>query len=112
MLTSGDVVSIVLGVPTGNEVGFPKRAIIVTAQEILDRSPTVVHIVPLTSTRRNVQSELTIHPGSSGLSRPSAAQCQHVRSVSASRISGSPGNVGPVDLVRIRGMLALIFDLP
>ena len=63
-----DVVSIVLGVPTGNEAVFPRPAIIVTAQEILDRSPTLVHIVPLTSTLRNVQAEITIHPGSSGLS--------------------------------------------
>jgi mRNA interferase MazF len=112
MLTSGDVVDLDLGLPAGSEAGFPRPAIIVTAQEILDRSPNVVQVVPLTSTIRGFRSEISIEPALSGLTHPSAAQCQHVRSVATARISGSRGNVGPVDLLRIRETLAIIFDLP
>jgi mRNA-degrading endonuclease toxin of MazEF toxin-antitoxin module len=55
---------------------------------------------------------VTLDPGASGLDRPSAAQCQHVRAVSTGRIATVIGNVGPVDLLRIRETLALLLDLP
>ncbi len=112
MLTSGDLVELDLGVPTGREAGFPRPAIIVTAQAVLDQAPTVVQVVPLTSTLRAFRSEVNLDPGASGLDRPSAAQCQHVRAVSTRRIATVIGNVGPVDLLRIRETLALLLDLP
>lgn len=112
MLTSGDVVQLDLGVPTGREAGFPRPAVVVTAQALLDQSPTVVQVVPLTSTVRGFRSEVPVEPGSNGLDRTSAAQCQHVRAVSTSRIDTVIGNVGPVDLLRIRETLALLLDLP
>ncbi len=112
MLTSGDVVQLDLGVPTGREAGFPRPAVVVTAQALLDQSPTVVQVVPLTSTVRGFRSEVPVEPGSNGRDRTSAAQCQHVRAVSTSRIDTVIGNVGPVDLLRIRETLALLLDLP
>lgn len=111
MLTSGDVVDLDLGVPAGHEAGFRHPAVVVTAQEILSQSPAVVQVVPLTSTLRGYASEITIPPGGSGLDRPSAAQCQHIRSVSAARVSAARGNVGPVDLRRLREVLALLLDI-
>jgi mRNA interferase MazF len=112
MLTSGDVVALDLGLPTGREAGFPRPAVVVTAQAVLDQGPTVVQVVPVTSTLRGFRSEVTLGPGASGLDRPSAAQCQHVRAVSTGRIATVIGNVGPVDLLRIRETLALLLDLP
>ena len=112
MLTSGDVVELDLGVPTGREAGFPRPAVVVTAQTVLDQAPTVVQVVPVTSTLRGFRSEVTLPRGSSGLDRPSAAQCQHVRAVSTGRIARVIGNVGSVDLMRIRETLALLLDLP
>ena len=112
MLTSGDVVELDLGVPTGREAGFPRPAVVVTAQGVLDQSPGVVQVVPVTSTLRGFRSEVTLDPGTAGLDRPSAAQCQHVRAVSTGRIATVIGNVGAVDLLRIRETLALLLDLP
>lgn len=112
MLTSGDVVELDLGVPTGREAGFPRPAVVVTAQTVLDQAPTVVQVVPVTSTLRGFRSEVTLPRGRSGLDRPSAAQCQHVRAVSTGRIARVIGNVGSVDLMRIRETLALLLDLP
>ena len=62
MLISGDVVDLDLGLPTGSEAGFPRPAVIVTAQEILDRSPSVIQVVPLTSTIRGFRPQITIEP--------------------------------------------------
>jgi len=113
MLNSGDVVRVELGSPAGREAGFRHPAVVVTAQAILDSAPSVVHVVPLTSTLRRFATEVEIEPTSAnGLDRVSAAQCQHVRAVSPARLGEPVGSVGPVVLAQLRELLAVIFDLP
>lgn len=113
MLTSGDVVDLDLGTPAGNEAGFRHPAVVVTAQRILDRASTVIHVVPLTSTLRDSPSEIRIDPDpGNGLDLTSAAQCQHLRAVSPSRATQRRGNVGPAALVQIRETIGLILDIP
>jgi mRNA interferase MazF len=113
MPTSGEVVELDLGVPEGCEAGFLRPAIVVTAQRILDADPTVIHVVPLTSTIRGFHSEVVIEPDpANGLTEVSAAQCQHLRAVSASRISEARGNVGPALTAQVRDMIAVLLDLP
>jgi mRNA interferase MazF len=113
MLNSGDVAYVELGPPAGREAGFRHPTVIVTAQAILDGSPSVVQVVPLTSTLRAFATEVEIEPdGPAGLDHRSAAQCQHVRSVSPARLSDPIGNVGPVLLTQLREILAVIFDIP
>ncbi len=113
MPTSGDVVDLDLGVPDGREAGFRHPAILVTAQRILDADPSVVHVVPLTTTIRRYHSEIVIEPdGVNGLDEVSAAQCQHVRAISPRRILAGRGNVGVVVLGQLRETIAVILDLP
>ncbi|MBN2622657.1 MAG: type II toxin-antitoxin system PemK/MazF family toxin [Acidimicrobiales bacterium] len=113
MPTSGDVVDLELGVPEGREPGFGHPAVLVTAQRILDADPSVVHVVPLTSTIRAFHSEIVIEPDElNGLDRASAAQCQHIRAVSPHRVSGVRGNIGVVPLAQLRETIAVILDLP
>ncbi len=113
MLTSGDVVDLDLGAPSGREAGFRHPAIIVTAQRVLDAEPSVVQLVPLTSTLRGFSSEVEIDADdANGLDQASAAQCQHIRAVAAGRIERTRGNVGPTVLVQVRELLGLILDVP
>ncbi len=113
MPTSGDVVDLELGAPEGREAGFRHPAVLVTAQRILDAAPSVVHVVPLTSAIRSFHSEVAIEPDpTNGLDVASAAQCQHVRAVSPSRITGTRGNVGTAVLAQLRETIAIILDLP
>lgn len=113
MLNSGDVVSLDLGTPEGREAGFLHPAVVVTAQRILDASPSVVQVVPVTSRLRGFHSEVVLEPdASSGLEVASAAQCQHVRAVSPARVVRVEGNVGPLALGQIRETIAVILDLP
>lgn len=112
MQTSGDVVDLDLGQPEGREAGFLHPAVVITAQRILNANPTVVHVVPLTSTIRDFHSETAIEPdNSNGLTVESAAQCQHLRAVSPQRIVGTRGNVGPLHLSQIRETLAVLLDI-
>ena len=113
MPTSGDVVDLDLGVPEGREAGFRHPAILVTAQRILDADPTVVHVIPLTTTIRRFHSEIVIGPDeANGLDERSSAQCQHIRAISPRRIIGVRGNVGSVVLRQLRETIAVMFDLP
>ena len=113
MPTSGDVVDLDFGVPQGSEAGSLHLAILVTAQRILDLNPSVVHVVPLTSTIRRFHSELVIEPDpANGLDTTTAAQCQHLRAVSSGRISDVRGNVGALVLAQVRETIAVLLDLP
>jgi mRNA-degrading endonuclease toxin of MazEF toxin-antitoxin module len=83
-----------------------------TAPRILDAAPSVVHVVPLTSTIRGFDSEIVIetHPAN-GLRERSAA-CQYLRAVSTSRIAATRGNVGPAVASQVRETIAVLLDLP
>lgn len=113
MPTSGDVVDLDLGPPEGREAGFRHPGVLVTAQRILNAGPSVVHVVPVTTTIRRFHSEIVIEPDeANGLIARSAAQCQHLRAVSTSRIVATRGNVGPAVLAQLRETIAVILDLP
>ena len=112
MLTSGDVVDLDLGAPAGSEAGFCRPAVVVSAQRVLDAAPSVVQVVPLTSTVRGLASEVEIDAdATNGLDLPSAAQCQHIRAVATRRIDDRRGNVGNAALAQIRDLLGLILDI-
>ncbi len=113
MLTSGDVVDLDLGAPEGREAGFRHPAVVVTAQRVLDAGPSIVHVVPLTTVLRKFASEVEFEADfENGLDHASAAQCQHIRAVAASRIENTRGNVGGTVLNQVREVLGIILDLP
>ena len=113
MLNSGDVVDVQLGAPQGREAGFSHPAVIVTGRRILEATPSIVQVVPLTTTVRRFDAEVRIEPDeANGLDSVSSAQCQHIRAVSTGRIGRVRGNVGPIALSQIREVIALILDLP
>ncbi len=112
MLTPGDVIELDLGALSGSEAGMIRPAVVVTAGRILRGGPNVVQVVPLTRTIRASGADIVIEPDEhNGLTAPSAAQCQHVRTVAIHRVSSHVGNTGPVTLHQIRNALAVIFDL-
>lgn len=102
-----------LWTPVAREAGYRHPAVVVTAPRILDAAPSVVQMVPLTSSLRGWPSEVEIAgDGVNGLERASSAQCQHVRAVAAARLGEVRGNVGTVALAQVREVLGLLLDLP
>lgn len=113
MLTSGDVIDLDLGAPRGREAGLRHPAVVLTAQRVLERNPTVIQVAPVTSTLRGFESEVEVADDpDNGLEHPSAIQCQHVRAVSVERVLAVRGNVGPVALAQARDTVAMLLDLP
>lgn len=87
-------------------------AVLVTAQRVLDAHPSVVHVVPLTSTNRGFGSEILLEPDrANGLDTKSAAQCQQIRAASIGRVDGARGNDGGSSLSEIRDVIGLILDI-
>jgi mRNA-degrading endonuclease toxin of MazEF toxin-antitoxin module len=81
MLTSGvgEVVLADLGEPVGREAGFPRPVVVVTAQVVLAQRPNLVHVVPVTTTRRGFRSEIDLGPDEDdGLTEPSPAGACHL----------------------------------
>ena len=112
MLRPGDVVDLDLGMPSGNEAGLRRLAVVVTAARVLRGGPNVVQVVPLTRAVRDSGTEVLVDSDDhTGLDVRSSAQCQHVRSVATTRIHRSRGNVGPALLGEIRETLALLLDV-
>jgi mRNA interferase MazF len=112
MLTQGDVIEVDLGVPAGPEAGMRRPAVVVTAEPILSGRPNVIQVVPLTTTIRESGAEIVLEPDQhNGLRVPSAAQCQHVRSVATKCVTARIGNVGPVVLHQLRTTLAILLDI-
>jgi mRNA-degrading endonuclease toxin of MazEF toxin-antitoxin module len=90
-----------------------RPAVVVTAQRILDAAPSIIHVVPLTSTIRAFHSEVIIEADPvNGLALRSAAQCQQVRAISPRRIHLVRGNVGVAVLTQVRETIPVLFDLP
>jgi len=113
MLTPGDVVDLDLGLPEGREAAFRHPGVVVSAERILAAEPSVIYVVPLTSTVRGFHSEITIDPDDyNGLTVRSVAQCQHLRAVSTARIVSTRGNVGAATLAQIRETIAVMLDIP
>ncbi len=112
MLTSGDVVGADLGMPVGHEAGFAHPVVVVSAQRVLDGGPSILHVVPLTSTLRRFGSEVLIGANrGSGLEVDSSAQCQHLRSISTVRVTSARGNVGVIALAQIRETIGVLLDI-
>lgn len=112
MPTSGDVVLLDFGIPEGHEAGFPRPAVVATADDVLAEGTPIVQVVPLTSTLRRYKAEVRIDANTTnGLDVNSAAQCQHIRSVAASRVGDVIGAISPIELRQIRETLALLLDL-
>ena len=112
MLTSGDVIDLDLGMPAGRGAGFRHPAVVVTAQRVLDSEPSVVQVVPVTSTLRGFESEVELEADpENGLDRASAAQCQHIRAIASSRIENTRGDVGGATLLQVREVLGLLLDV-
>lgn len=100
-----------LGDPIGLEEAFVRPVLVVSAQPWLDSRPPVVHVVPLTRTRRDAPTHVEIEPGSSGLAATSYAKCEDLRAVSVQRLERRFGNVEDVTLLRVETIVRRVLGL-
>jgi mRNA interferase MazF len=108
-MQAGDVAEVDFGVPRGSEAGLVRPAVLVTSSVILRQNPRTFQVVPLTT---NVERNLPFELRLDSWQPPSAAQCHLLTTLDRATLTGQLlGQVGAVDLRRIRELLRDILDL-
>jgi mRNA interferase MazF len=111
-LERGTVVLVELDPTVGHEQRGVRPCIVVGDPDVIahQRFPLIA-VLPVTGTPGQGALYPLIEPGSSGLTKPSWALVDHVRSVDKRRIRRLYGNVGPRALERIDDALRLFLGL-
>ena len=105
----GDVWIIDLGTPIGVESAFMRPALIVGSPRM--RGPLTL-VCPLTTTMRDYPWRVEVESSpSSGLSRTSYVQVEHLRSISSSRGVARLGRIDAADWHQVRAVLRMLLDL-
>ena len=93
--------------------GASGQAVIVPIDDTLDTGTSeMATIVPITGTIRPNPFHVSLDEGEGGLTKPSAALCDHVRSISTLRFRGREGLISATALVRIEIRLRSVLRLP
>lgn len=111
-MKAGDVVWADFGTPIGSEPGFRRPAVVITADEVLQRRPRTIHVVPLTTnTTRAMPTEVPI--ANTDLATASSAQAHLCTVISVQRLTETAptARIGPVNLTKIRETVAELLDL-
>lgn len=105
MIRRGDVVAVDLDPVVGSEVGKSRPAVVVQ-NDLANRSSPTVTVVPISSrTDRIYPFQVRLAAGEGGLSRPSKALCEQIRTVSRERIGEPSGHLPESRLAEIREAL-------
>lgn len=110
-LFPGAVVHALLDPVVGLEQGGRRPCIVVSSGEGLATMTTLVSVVPVTSTDRGWRNHVPVRGAATGLTVPSFAMTEQVRTVSRSRIRTVSGSVDPECLRAIRAWVHdFLFD--
>lgn len=108
----GEIYLADLGDPVGHEQAFVRPVVVMSAQPWLDSNPPVVHVLPLTRTRRESATVVEVEPGRSGLSATSYAKCEDLRAVSVERLEKRFGQIDDVAMARAETIVRRLLALP
>lgn len=111
LIWRGEVYNVDLGQPIGHEPGFPRPAVVVSADILNNGAGELVVVVPVTSAAYGLRSHIEIEPGASGLAHTSYARCDQLRVLSTERLASRLGIIGPDSLRSIEQALRFVLDL-
>lgn len=106
----GEVWLIDFGEPVGSEQAGRRPGVVVSADRLNESSAGVIIVVPCTTTRRDLPSQIEIEPGASGLDETSYAKCEDVKSLSEQRLVARLGAAGDEVLFAIARTLQFLLD--
>lgn len=98
--------------PTRGHEQAGSRPALVVSVDPFNRSPLgLAVIVPITSRSKSSPLHIPIQPPDGGLTLPSFAKCEDVRSVSVERLKEPLGRVSPAVLASVERVLRLLLGL-
>lgn len=93
----------------GNEIKKMRPALIISCNELNEGASGLVIIIPITSKDKQIFSHIRIDPPEGGLSAPSFAVCEQIRSVSKERLIKKLGKIK--DRATLQAIHSWITDL-
>ena len=96
----------------GTEIN-KRRPVLIVSNEANNRAANTVTVLPITSNVSRIYPfEIPLAPKESGLSKPSKAQAQQIRTISKERIRGAAkGRLGPAPMRRAADAMRLHLDI-
>lgn len=89
-----------------------RRPVLVVSEDLFNQGPAGLAIVlPMTSTVRNVPSQVLLSPPDGGVRSRSAILCEAVRSVSVERLVARWGAVGRQTMASVEDRLRILLRL-
>ena len=108
----GEIWSVDLSPTRGHEQAG-MRPVLIISSNVFNHGPSgLVVVLPLTRTNRHIPLHIPILPPEGGVTSPSFALCDAVRSISRDRLGNAPwGEVSQNTLTKIEEALHALLDL-
>lgn len=95
----------------GQEQSGRRPVLIVSSNDALDAIPNVLTVVPLTTRERSWGTRIAVTGADTGLSAPTWAICEQLRTISNQRLHDQLGAADDTTLGQIDNVLRYILDL-
>ena len=100
-MRSGQVVWVDLGTTVGREQRGRRPAVVVSSSDHLAAATTLVSVVPCTTVDRGWINLVRLDTGVDGLSEPTFAMTEQVRTIARQRVVGEAGAVAQGNLAEV-----------
>lgn len=109
----GEVWWVDLSPTRGHEQRGNRPAVVVSTNKFNQGASNLVMVTPLTRTERNLPTWVRIDPPEGGVTDPSFAMCDQLRSISRDRLldAAAVGTVAPGTMRRIIEIISILLQL-
>src|SRR5262245_23748655 len=107
----GEVWDVDLNPVIGHGQGGKRPALVVSADDFNKTQAGLVIVVPITSKAKGIRTHVPIRPPEDGLTQPSFAKCEDLRSVSVEQLAKRRGQVSDETMRNVGDLLRLLLDL-
>lgn len=107
----GDIWLVDFGSPVGHEQAGRRPAVVVSTDRLNDSAAGVVIVVPCTTTKRDLPSHIEIDGPEAGLTEPSYAKGEDLKSVSEDRLVARLGQAPAPAMFDLAKVLRFLLDL-
>lgn len=98
--------------PTRGHEQAGRRPALIVSDDILNHGPAgLVVVVPLTTKNKNQPLHVVINPPEGGVTKPSFAKCEDIRSVAKERLFSLRGKVSASTMTQVEDRLRVLLSL-
>ena len=95
----------------GHEQGAQRPVLIFSVDTFNNGPATLAIIIPLTTKNRNIPFHVEIHPPEGGVDKTSYIMCDHIRSISKSRLINRLGKIADTIMNEVSERIAILLGL-